>query len=76
MYADEVCDILVFRTNITGTDVDKVAEILNADFRIRKWNIDCGDIDHVLRVEADQVHVSDMIQIVRAAGFICEELPD
>ena len=70
-------DVLVFKTNIqSASDLDNVALFLDLDLRIRRWNIDREDIDHVLRVESDEPNPEFVISLVRHAGFWCEELTD
>jgi hypothetical protein len=77
MYPEAISDILVFKTNIQrDTDLERVGKMLNADVRIRKWNVDRDDVDHVLRIESDQLEVFEAISIISNAGFFCEELPD
>jgi hypothetical protein len=41
-----------------------------------KWSVDLSDIDNVLRIESDDPDHSRVIEIVRNAGFFCEELVD
>jgi hypothetical protein len=77
MYPEAISDILVFKTNIQrDTDLERVGKMLNAEVRIRKWNVDRDDVDHVLRIESDQLEVFEAISIISNAGFFCEELPD
>jgi hypothetical protein len=77
MYAETVSDILVFKTNLAQkNDIEKAGLLLNAEAAIRHWNVDCDDIDHVLRIEADNLNPSQVISILMSAGFTCEELPD
>jgi hypothetical protein len=77
MYQEAISDILVFKTNILhDADLVKISDLLNADGRIRKWNVDLEDIDHVLRIQSDQLEIFEAITLVEKAGFICEELPD
>jgi hypothetical protein len=76
MYSETVSDILIFKTNIFTTDIGKVAAALDNETRIKKWNIDCEDIDHVLRIETDLIEAKEVITIIQATGFSCEELPD
>jgi hypothetical protein len=77
MYPEAVSEILVFKTNIArDEDLVKVASVINNDSRIRQWNVDRDDIDHVLRIEATQIVAPDVISMVHKAGFECEELPD
>lgn len=76
-YQDHPGDILVFKTDICeACDLEKIAQALGDDGRIRKWNVDRSDIDHVLRVQADSISSEEITQRVRRAGFHCEELTD
>jgi hypothetical protein len=77
MYQETISDILVFKTNILhDEDVEKLALIFSDDARIKKWNIDRNDIDHVLRIESEELDIHEAIALVQHAGFFCEELPD
>jgi len=70
-------DVLVFKTSIRSeNEVAKIRAFLNGDDKIRRWNIDCQDIDHVLRIESEDHDPEYFIQIITEAGFLCEELPD
>jgi hypothetical protein len=69
-------DILIFKTNIQEADIPAIAVVLNAESRITRWSVDCGDVDCVLRIEAQRITTADVIRLVRKAGFHCEELPD
>ncbi|WP_221392354.1 hypothetical protein [Dyadobacter sp. NIV53] len=69
--------ILVFKTNLTGeNDVKQIASLLNSADGIVKWNVDLSDVDNVLRIEAFQVEAVNIIQLIAAAGYSCEELQD
>lgn len=69
-------DILVFKTNILEHDKPSVANVMDNDHRIAKWNVDCSDVDHVLRVEVRELCVHDVMRMIHQAGFVCEELVD
>jgi hypothetical protein len=70
-------EVLVFKTNIfLACDLEKVSFVMDSDPRITRWNIDRHDIDNVLRIEADQLTPTEIIILINAAGFYCEELPD
>lgn len=70
-------DILVFKTNLASEqDVNAIAPLLDQDNGIEKWNVDRDDIDHILRIESREHQPSRIIELVRSAGFYCEELPD
>ena len=76
-FANTISEILVFRTNIIHeSDEQKLTSVLNSIPGIRKWNIDRQDIDHVLRIESDEVNPTEVISTLKKAGYACEELPD
>jgi len=76
MYPETLSHILVFKTDIRVADVEKLHAILGTLPGVRQWNVDCQDIDHVLRVESDDVTPVEIIRHLKDAGFFCEELPD
>ena len=52
---DVKTEVLVFRTDIVGkSDSENLKQILK-DSRIKNWNIDQQDIDHVLRIESNEM---------------------
>lgn len=68
-------DVLVFKTSVQSeNDIYKISPYLNADTRVRKWNVDLDDVDCVLRIESDVHDPGYVIELIRAAGFLCEEL--
>jgi hypothetical protein len=70
-------EVLVFKTNIRRKkDVSKVTPLLESDNRVVEWNVDQMDVDNVLRIASDELHPSEVIKMIRTAGFFCEELPD
>ena len=70
-------EILIFKTNIQcDEDVNVISSHLDGLSYISKWNIDTDDIDKVLRIEATGVESSNIIHLVKQAGFFCEELQD
>ena len=76
MHKEILSEILVFKTNISQADVERVTPVLASDYRVKKWNIDLEDIDRVLRIECTEQCAGDVIQLIHKAGFHCEELPD
>ncbi|WP_353719587.1 hypothetical protein [Dyadobacter sp. 676] len=79
MKNDEITDVfvLVFKTNINNLrQVKSVAAMLDNCPDILKWNVDLADIDKVLRIEATHAQCAPMIELVRRAGYACEELTD
>jgi hypothetical protein len=77
MNSHVVSEILVFKTNvIEEIDVQRISLLLGADARIKSWNIDQHDVDHVLRIEADHLSPQEITLLMQQAGFHCEELPD
>ena len=77
MSSETISEVLVFKTNIANdTDVETISVALQCLVNIHRWNVDVQDVDHVLRVECDTLEADVIINVVSAAGFICEELPD
>ena len=70
-------EILVLKTNISSKkQVKTVAPLLNGQESISRWNIDLNDIDKVLRIEASDIELDEVVQLIQEAGFYCEELAD
>lgn len=70
-------EILVFKTNLRKKkDLRRITANIRRDSRIKRWHVDTTDIDKVLRVESEDIAAADIIQIIRKAGYVCEELPD
>jgi copper chaperone len=70
-------EILVFKTNIRfKKDLKKVGLVLGKDTRVKDWHVDREDCDRVLRIEAQNLCVAEIIRMVALAGFCCEELLD
>jgi hypothetical protein len=69
--------ILVFKTNIRSIlDIRIVEEAISKLEGVMRWNVDRDDIDNVLRIETTHPDPAQVIDLVRGAGFLCEELPD
>ncbi|RYZ00762.1 MAG: hypothetical protein EOO11_00325 [Chitinophagaceae bacterium] len=77
-YDKEIAEILVFRTNLEQDEqLQGVRPHLDAHPAVQRWNVDRQDIDHVLRVVVLRGTLSeDIVRLVTAAGYQCEELPD
>ena len=68
-------EVLILKTNIRyKKQVNKVAPLLNERNSIARWNIDLNDIDKVLRIESDDMALTEIVQLIEEAGFYCEEL--
>jgi hypothetical protein len=77
MTTETVYDIHVFKTNIIDEDdLARIAFILDEDARVLQWNVDRDDVDHVLRVQTDQLDCKQIEDLIKSTGFHCEELPD
>ena len=69
-------EVLVFKTDIVGkSDSENLKQVLK-DSRIKTWNIDQHDIDHVLRIESNEMSPAEVIEMVTKLGYMCEELPE
>ena len=68
-------EVLILKTNIRyKKQVKTVAPLLDGQDNISRWNIDLNDIDKVLRIEADDMELTEVVQLIQEAGFHCEEL--
>ena len=77
VFKPKTTDVLVFKTNIRyKKDISRVAPLLSAEQKIHCWNVDLGDIDKVLRIEAEELTTGQVTQLIQKAGFECEELTD
>lgn len=70
--------VLVFKTNLETEDgIQAVSAALNQHPEIIRWNVDHWDVDKVLRVETySPSSPHSIMEMVRNAGFVCDELPD
>ena len=70
--------LLILKTDIkTKKKVKAVRSVFNNHPVINNWSIDLQDIDHVLRIEAqDDLTEKDIIRLAKANGFYCDVLPD
>ena len=69
--------ILVFKTSIRSiADIKTVEEAISRLDGLVRWNVDRDDIDNVLRVVTTNPDAGQVAEMVREAGFFCEELPD
>jgi hypothetical protein len=75
-YIPEVAmQILVFRTNIASTaQKEFLISFLRGQIKVDEINIDMEDVDKVLRVVSDSATCEQIISLLRAQGFFCEEL--
>ncbi|MGV3508925.1 MAG: hypothetical protein ACO1N7_06505 [Sphingobacteriaceae bacterium] len=70
-----VNNVLVFKTNLRfKRDIEKVKPLLEKLTNIENWNIDRDDIDKVLRVQSSTVCSEQIVDIIKSAGYACEEL--
>lgn len=70
-----VNNVLVFKTNLRfKKDIERVKHLLEKLTNIEHWNIDRDDIDKVLRVQSSTVCSEQIVDIIKSAGYACEEL--
>ena len=70
-------EILVFKTNIhEEEDLEKVSKVLDNHEDVSTWSLDREDADKVLRIQASKPIGSQIIDLIKQNGFLCEELPD
>ena len=75
---DNRTEILVFKTNLESEDgIRAVSDVLDQHPGVIRWNIDHWDVDKVLRVETYSPSSPYLImEMIRSAGFVCDELTD
>ena len=65
----------VFKTNVQDRELaEQLASILRDRFAFSKINFDLQDCDKILRVEANQICVETVIEILSTHGLQCEVL--
>lgn len=71
-------EILVMHSNIDSLDaVQTVAQTLDAQKEILRWNVDIEDVDNVLRVVClDEFTPQMLSSTIERAGYFCEELQE
>ncbi|MEO6329991.1 MAG: hypothetical protein ABIO55_13730 [Ginsengibacter sp.] len=74
---DKATNIFVFKTNIRyKKHISAVRSRIEAEPQIIKWNVDLHDIDKILRIESLDLQPAIVEDLVRKAGYYCEELKD
>ena len=67
--------VLVFKTNIRyKKNVTAIQPYIAKHPDIKKWNVDLKDVDKILRVETIDLHPAKIEELVKSAGYYCEEL--
>jgi hypothetical protein len=70
--------VLVFKTSVR--EEKEIQELQPALDRLiyqhGRWNFDLEDCDNILRVEAGEIRTDILINILKSAGYSCEELED
>jgi len=62
-----------FKTNINcGNCLAKVTPILNAESRIKSWDVDLKSEDRLLTVESEDMSAEDVFKTVIKAGFLAK----
>ena len=62
-----------FKTNINcGNCLAKVTPILNAEPRIKSWEVDLKSDDRLLTVESEDMSAEDVFKTVIKAGFVAK----
>ncbi len=68
-------EILVFKTNLSSLkSVNKIKIPLNETKGIIQWNVDLADRDKILRIKAESISSSHIVNLICTSGFECEEL--
>ncbi|NUY82458.1 hypothetical protein HUK80_16245 [Flavobacterium sp. MAH-1] len=67
--------IHVFKTNLGLVCPNcEVHKLLDALDEISDWNVDCEDVDCVLRVVSEKLRPTTIINIIKSFGYECAEL--
>ena len=67
--------ILVFKTNLSLRLVPEQLTVKLDDLLLpANWNFDLDDCDRILRVEGTEIAPSQIIALLAAEGYLCEEL--
>lgn len=62
-----------FKTNINcGNCLAKVTPLLNAEPKIKSWNVDLESDDRILTVESEDITPEEVFKTVIKAGFIAK----
>ncbi|MDG1277993.1 MAG: heavy-metal-associated domain-containing protein [Algoriphagus sp.] len=62
-----------FKTNINcGNCLAKVTPILNAEPRVKSWEVDLKSEDRILTIESEDMSAEDVFKTVIKAGFIAK----
>jgi hypothetical protein len=69
--------IYVFKTNLRyKKDLLAIKPLLDGLEPIQHWNLDRDDRDKILRVETSKLCQDDITNMIKSAGYDCEELQD
>ncbi len=69
--------IFVFKTNIRfKKHLNDIAPHLISTKGIHRWNLDFQDRDKILRIEASNLQPHLVEEMLKDAGYSCEELKD
>lgn len=70
-------DILIFKTDLNNPQrINSMQSLLKNINGISRWNVDMQDCDNVLRIEATEVSPRAVENVLKRAGYYCEELND
>lgn len=62
-----------FKTNINcGNCLSKVTPILNAEPRVKSWDVDLTSDDRILTIESEDMSAEDVFKTVIRAGFVAK----
>jgi hypothetical protein len=65
----------VFKTNVDRSELaNQLISRLRVHFPFSRINFDLEDCDKILRIEAHQVCIDTIIDLLKTSGFECEAL--
>jgi hypothetical protein len=67
--------IEVFKTNVRSKkNADKVVSLIKSSLPVGKVNFDLEDCDKILRIEAKEIQVQPILNLLLDLGFSCSPL--
>ena len=68
-------EVYVFKTNVkTNDEIKQARQLLDAFESVIKVDFDPEDCDSILRIESTSQITFEIIELLTANGFFCEEL--
>ena len=67
--------VYIFKTSVASQmNAKTLNKHLEEIKEIKQWNFDLEDCDNILRIVADKLDTTNLINLLTALGFDCKEL--